>query len=380
MNQMKQYQIKDVMDQVVVYGRSYFDEVDKVLYSNYTCGAWEIGFKGTTLIVDFAAIPDTFVPPNAAAPRFPGAEPITREDWPWISVFLDGEEKPYKKQAVAGANISVLVFQSEQEEEHVIKIVKLTENFRTALGITGMRMEGELVPVTRPEKDVIEFIGDSITCGFGNATNDINHEFFAAEEDGWMTHGAIAARTLDLEPRFISVSGISIHNAPGMPGAYAMDQIYPYTDRILEDKLAAAREQKIEEYIPYDFAERPAKYVVLNLGTNDGHQIYFAPDEAKEEATKNFENNYYQFVSKIRELNGPETTIICALGCMDYFLYDTIREVVGKYKEATGDQKVYTMKYNKMMNIGPDAGACLHPAIFRHKKMANDLVKFIKSI
>lgn len=376
---MKQYRMKDVMDQVVVYGRSYYDEVDGVLYSNYTCGAWEIGFKGTSLIVDFAAIPDTFVPPTAA-PRFPGAEPITREDWPWISVFLDGQEKPYKKLPVAGARTSLLVFTSEQEEEHVIKIVKLTENFRTALGIAGFRMEGELMPVTRPEKDVIEFVGDSITCGFGNDTNDANREFFAAEEDGWMTHGAITARTLDLEPRFISVSGISIHNGPGMPGMYDMESIYPYTDRILEDKLAAAREQKVEEYTPYDFTTRKAKYVVLNLGTNDGNQVYFAPDEMKEEVEKNFEENYYQFVSKIRELNGPDTTIICALGCMDYYLYNNICQTVARYKETTGDQKIHTLKYHKMMNIGPDVGGCLHPSIFRHKKMANDLVKFIQSI
>lgn len=375
---MRQFTVEEITDRMNVYGRSFYEETEGALYSSYTCGTWEFRFKGTTLIVDFASIPDTFVPPNA--PKFPGEEPPKKEDWPWIAVFLDGQDVPYKKMAVAGDRTSVLVFQSEEEEEHVIRIVKLTEYFRTALGITGVRMEGELLALDENKKDAIEFIGDSITCGFGNGTNDANREFYAAEEDGFMTHGAIAARTLGLEPRFISVSGISIENAVSMPGFYCMNDLYPYTDRILEDKRAASKGETISEYQRYDFAAHPVKYVVLNLGTNDANQIYFAPDEAKEQAEKAFEENYYQFVSKIRELNGPETKIICALGCMDYYLYDKIRDVVAKWKQETGDERIYTLKYNKMMNVGPDVGGCLHPSIKRHKKMADDLVKFIRSI
>ena len=35
---------------------------------------------------------------------------------------------------------------------------------------------------------------------------------------------------------------------------------------------------------------------------------------------------------------------------------------------------------NKMMNIGPDAGACLHPSIHRHQLMAQELVTFIQNL
>ena len=33
-----------------------------------------------------------------------------------------------------------------------------------------------------------------------------------------------------------------------------------------------------------------------------------------------------------------------------------------------------------MMNIGPDAGACLHPFIHRHKFMAQELVAFMQNL
>ncbi len=65
---MKTVSIQEVRDRVEVYGRSYYDETEKVLYSNYTCGSWEVRFKGTFLAVNFSVIPDTFVPPIALPP------------------------------------------------------------------------------------------------------------------------------------------------------------------------------------------------------------------------------------------------------------------------------------------------------------------------
>lgn len=374
---MKTVSIQEVRDRVEVYGRSYYDETEKVLYSNYTCGSWEVRFKGTFLAVNFSVIPDTFVPPIALPP---GKELPQKKDWPWISVFLDGEEEAYQKLPVRGETASVMLICSEQEEEHIIRIVKLTENFRTALGISGFCMEGELMAYQAPEKEVIEFIGDSITCGFGNDTREVNLDFYTADEDGYLSYGAIAARELGLESRFISVSGISLTAMPNMQGFYGMMDLYAYADRILEDKLAEKRKEKISSYRPFDFTKKPARYVVLNLGTNDGTQIYFCPEEEKEQAERNFEKNYYDFIASIREKNKEETKIICTLGCMDYYLYDNIRKIVERFKKDTKDPFLYLMKYTKMMNMGEDVGAAFHPSVAKHKKMARELVKFIRKL
>lgn len=358
------------------YGRTFFDETDGVLYFNYTCGGFEVDFCGTMLAAVFSALPDRTVPPR---PLMPGQQPPKREDWPLISVFLDGSDIPARTMRVRDGE-TVPLFFSPEAEHHRIRVVKLTENLRTALGLRGLWAEGILSrPVCAPAP-VIEFVGDSITCGFGNATSDVGHEFEASEENGWMSHAAIAARMLGFESRFVSVSGISVAVRPGLPGMYGMLDLYPYADRIIQDKLAEARGLPAPEYLPYDFSAKPAQYVVLNLGTNDASQVYFAPDEEKAQTLKDFESNYLRLVQSIRSLNGPDTVIVCALGCMDYYLYDNIRDVLDRYRADTGDRRIYLLKYHKMMNMAPDAGACMHPTIHRHQKMAAQLARFIRSL
>ena len=371
---MKRLPIWEIMDRMQAYGRTFYDEQDGVLYSNYTCGAFEVDFTGTLLAASFCAIPDTSPSPRAA---FPDQDPIPREDWPWNSIFLDGADVPTRTICVHDREDIVLFF-SEKAETHRIKIVKLTENFRTALGISAFTAEGTLNIFQRESHEVIEFIGDSITCGFGNSASDVSHEFEASEENGWLTHGAIAARALELEPRFVSVSGISVAKSSAMPNLYGMNELYPYTDRIIQDKLAQKRGSPSVEYLPFDFANHPARYIVLNLGTNDASQIYFRPD--KKQAEIDFRENYRAFVSTIRQLNGPKANIICALGCMDYYLFDTVKSIVSRLRADTKDKNIFIFKYNKMMNIGPDAGACLHPSIHRHQLMAQELVTFIQNL
>lgn len=368
---MEKVTITDAMSLVATWGRTYFDEESGTLYSNFTCGSFEVDFCGRELRAEFAAVPDTFVMPVS------GQEPPHREDWPFIAVLLDGSEEPCRKLRIRDGEI-VSLFSADRPERHRIRIVKLNENFRTCVGLRDFEMDGRLLPFEKEKRDIIEFIGDSITCGFGNDTADISHEYESSEEDGWMTHGAIAARKLGLEPRFISVSGISVENVTPMPGFYCMRDLYPYADRIVQEKLAKERGQENPELRRFDFSVDPARYIVLNLGTNDATQIYFRPD--KEQAELDFARNYEKFVKEIRMLNGPDAVIICALGCMDYYLFDQIRDIVSKLRAETGDERLFLLKYNKMMNTAPDAGGCLHPSIHRHKLMAEDLVKRIRGM
>lgn len=363
---MKKITYSEAADSLRTYGRTWHDAGADVLYMNYTCCGIRLKFTGCLLAVDFRSIPDTLAPLGKDTPQ-------KREEWPFIGVFLDGQEVPYRKICVRDGDMPT-VFLSEAPETHEILIVKLTENFRTCLGVAGFLMDGELQTLSKEaHQDIIEFIGDSITCGFGNDTADPTHEFSAAEEDGWLTHGAIAARMLNLEPRFICVSGIAVAGMP-FPGGYSMCQLYPYTDRIIQEKLGLGAAQ-LERY---DFGAKPARYIVLNLGTNDSSQIYFSSDKGK--AVREFRENYAEFVKKIRLLNGPDAVIVCALGCMDYYLFDEILDIVEELRRTTGDCRLFTLKYNKMMTMGPDVGGCYHPSIYRQQLMAEDLVRRLRSL
>ena len=50
---MKRLPIWEIMDRMQAYGRTFYDEQDGVLYSNYTCGAFEVDFTGSLLAASF---------------------------------------------------------------------------------------------------------------------------------------------------------------------------------------------------------------------------------------------------------------------------------------------------------------------------------------
>lgn len=140
-----------------------------------------------------------------------------------------------------------------------------------------------------------------------------------------------------------------------------MEDLYPYTDLITQEKLGVT-----ENFKSWDFAKHPTDYLVLNTGTNDATFVMLSEEPEKTEQL--FEEKYRNFLKLLRQLNGSETKIVCALGSIDYYLYDRICSAVEKYRKETQDLKVYTMKYTKMLSMGLDVGSCFHPSKSDRKK------------
>ena len=180
----------------------------------------------------------------------------THLNWPWIAVYVDGELS--FKQEIGREAMSVLIYKNcgDCKEHHTIKIVKLTENLKTQLGIKCLEFDGEVKSVKEDKKKRIEFIGDSITCGFGNMTDERDRWFYTMDEDATNSHGPLAAEKQ--------------HN----------------------------------------------DYVVLNLGTNDATGISFALKQAEEYEHFNLEElGMKDFTGVVNELlsdvaNAPKVTYI----------------------------------------------------------------------
>ena len=93
----------------------------------------------------------------------------------------------------------------------------------------------------------VEFIGDSITCGFGNMSNERDHMFYSIDENGWNSHAAIASRQLNASFSILSFSGITVSRGIGnfqwmIP---SMPELYPYTDRVFQE--AGGEKEEFEE-------------------------------------------------------------------------------------------------------------------------------------
>lgn len=367
---MKVYGINEIKENVELYGRTYLDQKREVLYFNWSLSGFETEFEGSYLEADLVSLPDS------RPEQIPSANPMEPEtvmvpDWAWIQVVLDGKKEPWQKILLDQESKKVILFASEKTEHHVIRVVKLTENFRTAVGIRRIVTDGKIGRSKTKETSTIEFIGDSITCGFGNLATDGNRMFYTEDEDAWLTHGAIAARELGWKPSLISISGFAMTKYEGYPFPHGVEELYPYTDLVTQERLGGQ-----EPFEVWDFEEHPTDYIVLNIGTNDSTFVKMAEDPWAAEQI--YEDHYLEFLKMLRKYNGPKTKIICAMGSIDYYLYDRILSAVERLKKETGDRFIYTMKYTKMLSMGLDVGACFHPSRSKQEKMAQELVRFIR--
>ena len=160
---MKQLLISECNEIMHYLGRTYEDK--EVHYFNWTCSGMEFKFTGKCLLAEVIAHSAEEIEGfTENAPR--------RTTWPCIAVFLDEQEEPLRKLEISHNKEKCLIYSSEKIETHHIKIIKLSENSKGKAGISRFFMEGEMRPLPKEVKKqlYIEFIGDSITCGFGNET------------------------------------------------------------------------------------------------------------------------------------------------------------------------------------------------------------------
>ena len=406
---------------LTAHGRTWQD--GDVLHLNWSCAGVEFTFHGTSLAARFAAYSSEEidgVPFDANAPR--------RPVWPCAAVFLDGADVPVRTFAVEQpeADVPLLAFAAPQT--HRVRLVKLTENFKTGLSFCGLLLEGEILPETAPAAagtqnaaaDMrnatgpqnaagtqnaqnaqntqnapaaaggsepagaalrsaaapgaqmrLECIGDSITCGFGNASREPSRFFYAHEENGWLAYGPRAARALGMDVSLVCISGITLAPHEAFPMPYCIRDLYRCTDRPGAEKLHPAAAPQ-----PWDFAAARPDYIVLDLGTNDANAVLLSADPEAEE--RGFERDYAEFLHTLRACNGPQARIFCALGSMDYYLWDAILRAVRAYQAETGDENVRCLKFHKMSFLDAP-GAAGHPGMATHEKMAAQLAAAVRA-
>lgn len=357
---------KEILSGISFFGRTIIDKQAGAVFFNWSGSGFELCFKGKRLDVYLRAI-ETVFPPEGIL-------------WPWISVFVDDVDTPLSEVAIDRPGQRVTLFSSDVSEKHNIKVVKRTENDKGKAGVIGFEFDGELLPPERGKsRYCLEFIGDSITCGFGNEARHRDDLFFTKEENGLLAYGAITAKLLGAEYNSICVSGIPLCmpldpmfrlEIPGFPDLdikqKAMEDCYEYTDRLYEEACG-----KDGDYSVWDFSAYKPDAIVINLGTNDSYRIKASAGKADEE--RHFESRYKDFIYKVRRLNGPDPVICCTLGSMDYYLYDNILKAAEEYKNNTGDKKIFCYKFGGIFPPREGFGAQDHPSVRTHQRMGMEL-------
>lgn len=241
----------------------------------------------------------------------------------------------------------VVLFESESEETAEIKIVKLSECAMSNIGIRNLELNGGSIAPTEEKEHKIEFIGDSITCGYGVDDEDPTHSFSTATEDCTKAYAYKTAEKLDADYSLVSISGYGIISGYTANPENIVDNqtIPPYYETLGFCYNTFANGERPSD-IAWDFAKFTPDCIVINLGTNDASYCN------TQEKMDTFAAAYTEFLKTIRE-NNPDAKIFCTLGIMGANLYPSIEYAVYNYTEETGDDNIvsYSLKISSRPTV-----------------------------
>lgn len=332
-------------------GRSIFH--NNIRYLSWSCSAVEFVFSGTEITAEI------------------WTDWVNDEPWkgifqPFVAVFVNDETVPYKRFAINEGSAVYSIYKNETAEAVKIRIVKLSEAAFSKIGISSISADTETAPTTPPARR-IEYIGDSITCGFGIEGKSADEHFSTSTENPYINYASKTARSFGAECNLISWSGIGVYSSDTktdeINDSWIMPMLYDYTDIGIEGTL------DIKKHIEWDFSSFAPDVIVINLGTNDNFYTKGIP-----ERIEGFKLAYEKFVRNIRVKN-PNSHIICTLGMMGAELYPAIEEAV----KNLGDNKIYALEFDVQRNED-GIGSENHPNSVTHNKAAVRLAEKISEI
>jgi len=305
---------------------------------------------------------------DSSQPRFdwPGSSVKIKFFGTSCSVVLDDGGNNYEI-ILDGKSIKTLVTESTKElyvlaenlesKEHLIELYKRTEA-SFGLGIfkgVVLSKEGYLIQAPILEKK-IEFIGDSITCGYGNEGSSPTCDSLRPYENNYMAFGPITARHFNAQAHIISISGKGVVHNYGERVMKSPQPLPYFYKRILQHSTKK-----------WNFKKWQPDIIVLGLGSND-YSTGFLPDD------KTFINAYVNFLKTIRKFN-PNSDIICLVTRQNKKkLVKNIKEAVELF--SSEDAHVFTMGFSEFDQN--ELGCDYHPNVNMHKQMAKELIAFIE--
>jgi lysophospholipase L1-like esterase len=242
---------------------------------------------------------------------------------------------------------------------HELALYRRTEAFVGETQWLGLALDpaGALLAPPPPPARRLEFVGDSITCGYGVDGPNMSCPFSPDTENHFVTAGAIAARTLGADAITVAYSGKGVWRNYG---GDMMDTVPSVYDRVLVERTTPR----------WDFTSWTPDAVIINLGTNDF---------AQGDPGAPFQDAYTAFVRRVRG-NYPGARIVCALGPM--LTADQVVKARGYVQAAItsiGDARISTLEY-AMQDGSTGFGCDWHPSRATNQLMADRLTAELRRL
>ncbi len=271
------------------------------------------------------------------------------------------------KVAFANEQDSVITLASQLPDGiHEVFIMNCIESFLPVSEFRGFLLDQDchLQAKERQYSLRLEFVGNSMTCGYGIESNNPSDTFSKETENHNYAYPALVSKGLNAQYVVVARSGIGVYRNYGGPVEGSVDclpNLYDYT--LYGDTTEV-----------WDFSRYIPDIVCVNLGTNDcvleGYSIHLLKDA------------FVKFSQKLRSIY-PDAKIIWMTGCMLHGkpledLQSVLDEVVQESKTA-GDKCMYRFDFTPQTgDLGYAAG--WHPSRQQHERMADELISFMRTI
>ena len=250
--------------------------------------------------------------------------------------------------------------------EHSVRVAYAMEGLETHPEFWGFVLDDDcdiLKPAPLPERR-IEFIGNSITCGYGVESTDKTAPFEYATENHFYSYATRVSDALGAIHTSISRSGIGVYRNYGGPRTgdkVCMPQEFRNT-------LFADSTKK------WDFSRWQPDVVCINLGTNDFSTNNYEPAL--------YEKAYMSFLNEVRNVY-PKSKIVLLSGPMlgekENGTVKRILDKLQKERAKKGDKAIYRFDFTPQTGeLG--YGASWHPSFKQQQLMAQELTPFIKKL
>ena len=345
---------KATEDNVKLLGRTYFD-TDRLFCALSGTGI-EFTFTGTKCSITVAGDNNS--------------DDGKDENHARVGIYVNGErvidDMVDQKEEVYD------VFESDTPQEVTVTLVKLSESPMSTIAITDIKVTGSEIKPTANKDLLIEFIGDSITCGYGTDDPNKNHNFSTKTEDVTKAYAYKTAQALDADYSMVSFSGYGIISGYSNGENKVEAQQVPKYYTKLGYSWAANGDFKPSQ-IEWDFSKHQPDIIVINLGTNDDSYTKNIQERQEE-----YSAAYTEFLKTVRA-NNPDAKIVCALGIMTDRLFEYVQKAADNYTAETGDSNISTLKFD-VQQASDGYSADWHPSVTTHDKASQKLAEHLKTL
>jgi lysophospholipase L1-like esterase len=246
--------------------------------------------------------------------------------------------------------------------EHTVEVVRVSECFLGLTHFRGFALDRGarvLAWSSVPERK-IEFVGDSITCGYGVEADDPKQHFTPATENFCLGYSALTARRLGADYLVVARSGIGMvrnYDGPRDGSEDAMPAVYPHTFYLRPEA----------DWDPRRFTP---DVVCLNLGTNDFSTTGVNADK--------FVATYTQFLEMLLA-RYPAAQIVVLQGPMDN--NENLKAALHAAIRQLGAAAAPRVHYFALSAQGAHGyGADSHPSRAQSRINAGELTAFLSRL